>query len=212
MVTAPSIRAEAARAAGSRVARAAGPSTRRPTASSPEADIDPELLRATQSYLECRSFCLPPWPELSAAWDQFYDSYAPLLRRFALSLRVPRDSVDDCVQLAWVELLGKLPAFDYDPRRGRFCSWLFSIVRSKAVDLRRRRTKHLTETLPADWEEALPDRDADPAAWFERHAEQEGCGMCWPNSATRPRSAATGLRSCAGWRAGRSRRPRTAWG
>jgi RNA polymerase sigma factor (sigma-70 family) len=136
-------------------------------------DFDVELLRRTQAYLECQSGGGTPGRELSAAWERFFAAYDPLIRRLADRFKVPRGSRDDCAQLVWLALIQKLPAFRYDPARGRFRSWLASIVRGKAIDLRRRQVRHPSDSLSAHPEASLPGRDDDPAVSYERRCRRE---------------------------------------
>ncbi len=138
--------------------------------SSNNGDIDLELLQNTQAYLECRSQRRTPDCHLVEAWDQFYDTCDPLIRRFAGAWRVPEADLNDCVQQVWVELVGKLR--HYDPRRGRFRSWLYTLVHSRVTDLLRDRVHHPTGTLSSEMEERLCGRDSDPAAECERRWER----------------------------------------
>jgi RNA polymerase sigma-70 factor (ECF subfamily) len=86
---------------------------------------------------------------------------------------VPRDSHDDCVQQVWVEVVKKLPGFRYDPRRGRFLTWLNRIIRGKAIDLRRRRSCHPVHNLTARQQADLPGTETDPAAAYEGRRQRE---------------------------------------
>jgi RNA polymerase sigma-70 factor (ECF subfamily) len=135
--------------------------------------IDPQLLHDTQAYLKCRSQKQPPASASSTAWEEFYRLYRPLLRRFALACGVRQDELSDCLQEVWTELVKHLPDFHYDPRRGHFRAWLYTIVHSKAVDLIRRRMRHPTPNLSCHAEAALEGREVDPAADYERHCRQE---------------------------------------
>ena len=136
-------------------------------------DIDPVLLQNTRSYLVGRLLKLNPKGELLTAWEQFYRIYNPVLRRFAIRCYVPKASLDDCIQQVWFELVRKLRDFKFDPARGRFSSWLYRLVRSRAIDLLRNETSHATETLPAQAAARLPSREADPAISYECRSQRE---------------------------------------
>jgi RNA polymerase sigma-70 factor (ECF subfamily) len=110
---------------------------------------------------------------LAEAWGQFYRTYDPLLRRFAHACRVPPADLNDCLQEVWADLVRKLPAFRYDPGRGRFESWLWAFVHGEAADLLRRRARRLTECLDSQEGASLGGRDADPATDYERQCQQE---------------------------------------
>ncbi len=136
-------------------------------------DIDLELIQQTQAYLECLSRQQQPDLNLRLAWERFYDLYHPLLRRFALASHLARADVHDCVQDVWKEIVRSLPTFAYDPRRGRFRTWLYSLVRCKAIDLLRRRNKHAAESLNGQEGTGLHEPAPDPSADSERQDERE---------------------------------------
>ena len=148
----------------------------RPT-SSPRAgrpdEISPRLVADTQTYLNCLSQQHPPSPPLVEAWERLYQLCGPLIRQFVLACRVPRADLGDCLQEVWAELVRALRSFHYDPWRGRFSSWLYSLVRSKAVDLIRRRNRRPAGSLPDSAADALADPGTDPAAAWDRRSLQE---------------------------------------
>jgi RNA polymerase sigma-70 factor (ECF subfamily) len=130
------------------------------------------MLQETQAYLECRFCHGTPHASWVEAWERFFQACDPLVRRFARACRVPRADLDDCVQEVWAELVRRLRSLRYDPRRGRFRTWLYTIVHSKATDLLRRRLRHPTESLGAR-AGALGSREGDPAAEGERRGQRE---------------------------------------
>jgi RNA polymerase sigma-70 factor (ECF subfamily) len=138
-----------------------------------EGEFDLDLLWRTQAYLRCQSAGGDPGRELTAAWERFFATYDPVIRRLADQFQVPRGSRDDCAQLVWLVLIKKLPAFRYDPTRGRFRTWLRRVIFGKAIDLRRRHRLLPAGSLSARAEAALPGRDADPAADYERRCRSE---------------------------------------
>ena len=141
----------------------------------PLAERQPLLrwLEDARSYLECRARRQAPGPHLAHAWECFYQRCAALLRRYARACRVPPADLEDCLQAVWAELVGALPTFRYEPGRGLFRSWLFALVRARAVDLLRRRLRRPTERIRSRTGAALRSREADPAAACERQAERE---------------------------------------
>jgi RNA polymerase sigma factor (sigma-70 family) len=135
-------------------------------------DIDRDLLQKTQAYLECQSKRLPAdWP-LRKAWEQFYDAYAPLIRRFAAGCGVRNVDLDDCVQQVLIEVVRRLGNFRHDPERARFRSWLYALVHRRAADLLRYRLRHPTEPLSEVAAAELRARDGDPAAAYERQRQR----------------------------------------
>jgi RNA polymerase sigma-70 factor (ECF subfamily) len=135
-------------------------------------DLDAGLLQDTQAYLECRFGHGTPRASWAEAWERFFQVCDPLVRRFARACRVSQADLDDCVQEVWAELVTLVRGRRYDPRRGRFRTWLYTIVHSKATDLLRRRLRHPTEGLGAR-AAALGSREGDPAAEGERRSQQE---------------------------------------
>jgi RNA polymerase sigma-70 factor, ECF subfamily len=136
-------------------------------------DIDPDLLRNTQAYLEsrCRRQC--PNQAAKEAWDQFYRIYGSRLNQFARRYRLQPAELNDCLQEVWRELVVLLRTFHYDPGRGRFDGWLRTLVRSKATDLVRHRSRHPTESLDGHGQEGLLCRDPDPAITCQKQCEQQ---------------------------------------
>jgi RNA polymerase sigma factor (sigma-70 family) len=138
-----------------------------PVASSNQDDIDPELLHKTQAYLDClRSRRSPPWHSITA-WHKFYGVYDPLIRRLAVACGARAVDLDDCVQEVWIALVTRLGGFCPDSHRGRFRSWLYCLVQSKAADLVRRRTRHPLDRLTPELEIALFGSACDPAPEYE---------------------------------------------
>jgi RNA polymerase sigma-70 factor (ECF subfamily) len=76
-------------------------------------------------------------PDDRGAWDRFVELYAPLIRLWAGTCRVPEGDRDDVVQDVFAALAGALPTFQYDPSR-RFRGYLFTVTRSRANDWHRR--------------------------------------------------------------------------
>jgi RNA polymerase sigma factor (sigma-70 family) len=136
-------------------------------------DIDPQLLLDTQAYLQDRLLGRTPRGPWIEAWERFYQTYTPLIRRFTLACRVPAADLNDCVQEVWAALVRILPDFDYHQQRGQFRSWLYTIVHGKAVDLLRRQMRHQVARLSSQIAAALCDRDDDPATEYERQCRRE---------------------------------------
>jgi RNA polymerase sigma factor (sigma-70 family) len=81
--------------------------------------------------------------------------------------------LSDCLQEVWLALIMSLRVFRYDPKRGRFHSWLFALVHSKAIDLARQKCRHPSESLSGREEIVPAGEDADPLASCERKHRQE---------------------------------------
>ncbi len=80
-------------------------------------------------------------PRDGVAWGEFVDVYAPLvygyLRRHGLQDADAADLTQDVLR-AVANSVGRL---DYDPRRGSFRAWLFTIVRNKLRNFRSSRQR-----------------------------------------------------------------------
>ncbi len=62
------------------------------------------------------------------AWAEFHDRYADLIRGFASRQGVQPADCDDVLQEALVALTKALPSFNYDPAKGKFRSYLKTVV------------------------------------------------------------------------------------
>ena len=95
----------------------------------------------------------------SAEWARFVELYAPVIRAFigARGDVVPSD-VDDVVQEIFVRLVNVLRTGTYRPEKGRFRTYLGTMVRRLLID-RHRRTlaRGAGEIVPADDVELLSE-------------------------------------------------------
>ena len=124
-----------------------------------------DLLALTQEYLVQQEARRPSDCRCRAAWERFYEIHRRKIRAFAFTCGVENADVVDCEQEVWRELLVRLPTFQIDLSRGQFDSWLFAIVRSKAIDLFRTRKSQSKEN--ADHLDRCFDRRHDPASHVE---------------------------------------------
>jgi hypothetical protein len=71
-------------------------------------DAERRLLQDTQGYLLSRTnrAAENSFPQ---AWDRFYATYNPLVRRVAQSCRVRGADLDDCAQEIWLEIIRNQP-------------------------------------------------------------------------------------------------------
>lgn len=76
----------------------------------------------------------------AAGWERFVRLYTPLLLAWAKRAGVPDADAPDLVQDVFAVLWQKLPAFRYDPARGRFRGWLRTVTLNRWRELARRRT------------------------------------------------------------------------
>ena len=132
------------------------------------------LLLDAQEYLRKLLDEKAPDSLLAASWETFYGVYDDLIRRFVVSQGVPKSDVDDCVQEVWTEIASRLDSFDRPPHRPGLRAWLYALVRNKAADVFRRRSRRKTDSLDGDSVlRAEPaDTQADPATQYELNWEQ----------------------------------------
>jgi RNA polymerase sigma factor (sigma-70 family) len=122
------------------------------------------------------------------AWAQFVDLYAPVVYGYARKRGLQDADAADLTQAVLSRVAAHVGRFDYDPRRGGFRAWLFTIVRSRLCDeLRGRRngtgqgsgdtgTQRLLEAQPAPAED-------ESAAWEREY--QRGL-FTWAAAQVRP--------------------------
>ncbi len=65
------------------------------------------------------------------AWSQFVEVYAPLVYGFARKHGLQDADAADLTQDVLQAVSGGIRRLDYDPRRGTFRGWLFTVVRNK---------------------------------------------------------------------------------
>jgi RNA polymerase sigma factor (sigma-70 family) len=124
-------------------------------------------------------------PEDRRAWSEFVELYGPLLFNFCANPGLQRADVEDVVQEALRSIASAIQRFEYDPEKGTFRSWLFTIVRSKMNNHFRKGAKRehgtgrstvmrMIEETPSDTEEA--DWDVE----YHRHVFKWAAGQVKP--------------------------------
>ena len=99
------------------------------------------------------------------SWSEFVALYEPLLRAFARKKGMRPHDGEDVVQVIFVSLLRKLPA--YDRSRGRFRTWLWQIARNAVVDYWR---KEKSLATAEDQKKAMPVEGPDEEdEWNREH-------------------------------------------
>jgi RNA polymerase sigma factor (sigma-70 family) len=79
----------------------------------------------------------------SEAWRQFLGLYAPVVYGFARKRGLQDADAADLMQDVLRSVVAAAPRLDYDPSRGSFRGWLFTVTRNKVFNFltsRRRRT------------------------------------------------------------------------
>lgn len=109
------------------------------------------------------------------AWRQFYELYSPLLARYAAARGLSREDIEDVQATCYEAIVRQIQDFEYDPARGRFKSWLKTLVSRRVADLlRRRRERHLrSEAL-----RQVQDGGEGPDEVWEQHWKQQHLKYC----------------------------------
>ncbi|MEM6688999.1 MAG: sigma-70 family RNA polymerase sigma factor [Planctomycetota bacterium] len=63
-----------------------------------------------------------------AAWEQFVNQYGPMIHQWCLHWKLQEADACDVTQMLLVKLFRTLREFEYDPRKGRFRSWLKTVT------------------------------------------------------------------------------------
>jgi len=124
---------------------------------------DPQLLLRTQAYLKARADNCEPGSAQREAWDRFFKIYDPFVRRSVAAWHLRPWDTEECVQLAWVEIVRKLPDLKFDPQLGTFRGWLAKIIRCQVCDfLAGEKRRRFSESTIEEF--VLPgDESNDPA-------------------------------------------------
>jgi RNA polymerase sigma-70 factor (ECF subfamily) len=114
-------------------------------------------------------------PRDGDAWRQFVELYAPVVYGYARQQGLQDADAADLTQNVLGAVAGAIGRLEYDPERGAFRNWLFTVVRHKLSDQRSARenrarasgdpdTRQLLEQVPAP---GLPEGEWE-AEWEQR--------------------------------------------
>ena len=109
------------------------------------------------------------------AWSQFVELYAPLVYGFARKHGLQDADAADLTQDVLQAVSGGIRRFDYDPRRGSFRGWLFTVVRNKLRDFLAAQKRPGRATGDSDAQhrlQELPAREEDQTAWWDQEYDQ----------------------------------------
>lgn len=79
--------------------------------------------------------------EDAAAWERFVELYTPLVFQFARKRGLQEADAADVAQDVMKSVAGAIQKFDYEPARGGFRNWLFTVTRSKLNNFLSRQQK-----------------------------------------------------------------------
>ncbi len=107
-------------------------------------------------------------PQDEEAWRQFVDLYAPLVYGYARKQGLQDADAADLTQQVLGAVVGAVGRLDYDPKRGAFRNWLFTIARHKLANWNAacgNKMRGSGDTRTQQFLERCPDRDDAEAVW-----------------------------------------------
>jgi len=104
------------------------------------------------------------------AWAQFVEIYGPVIYDYGRRHGLQDADAADLTQEVLRVVAGAAGTFAYDPGKGLFRSWLFTVARTKRIDLAVRLARYPRgsgDSSVAGQLEAVPDRgdDSEEAEW-----------------------------------------------
>jgi RNA polymerase sigma-70 factor (ECF subfamily) len=122
------------------------------------------------------------------AWSQFVAVYAPLIYGYARKHGLQDHDAADLTQEVLTRVARGVRGLDYDPQRGSFRAWLFTVVRRALLNFRTGQCRHPQGSGDSGVLECLsqhpaPDSCAEEA--WDRDYEQQL--FVWASSQVRPR-------------------------
>ncbi len=110
------------------------------------------------------------------AWQRFVKLYAPLVYGFARKRGLQDCDAADLTQDVLRSVAAAAGRFHYDPRRGTFHGWLFTVVYNKLQDFRTRQSKQRWRSGDSGIQERLEKEAApsenDTAYWAQEYERQ----------------------------------------
>jgi RNA polymerase sigma-70 factor (ECF subfamily) len=107
-------------------------------------------------------------PRDHEAWTTFVNVYSPLVRRYCARKGMQAADAADVAQEVMSRVAKSIPAFDYDPGRGRFRAWFGTLVAHQiATHLAKVRKSPAPASLAAD----VPDTVNPDPLWNHEFTE-----------------------------------------
>jgi RNA polymerase sigma-70 factor (ECF subfamily) len=107
-------------------------------------------------------------PRDRSAWGEFVEIYAPLVYAMARRLGLQDADAADLAQDVLRSVSRSIGRLDYDPRKGSFRSWLFTVTRNALnsyFEAQKRSPRGSGDSSVQAWLEARPDPATESAAW-----------------------------------------------
>ena len=114
------------------------------------------------------------------AWREFVQLYGPVVYRFARNRGLQDADAADLMQDVLRSVARNAPRMEYDPKRGTFRGWLYTVTRNKIYNFlngQRHRPRGTGDTDAHERLDATPARDTDgPEADWEREYQRRLSG------------------------------------
>ena len=125
-------------------------------------------------------------PRDGAAWGEFVDLYAPLVYGYLRKQGLQDADAADLCQDVLTAVAGAVGRLEYDPARGAFRNWLFTLVRHKVSNWRRARRNRPDEGDGPGSRKVLEQHPAPETAEAEWEAEWQRRVFAWACEQVRP--------------------------
>lgn len=109
------------------------------------------------------------------AWSQFVELYAPLIYGFARKQGLQDADAADVTQEVLRTVSAAAKALEYDPKRGSFRGWLFTVCRTRLLNFvgsRQRLTPGTGDTAMQGVLQEVPSEDAGLSSLWEQDYER----------------------------------------
>jgi RNA polymerase sigma-70 factor (ECF subfamily) len=111
-------------------------------------------------------------PQDRLAWGEFVQVYAPLIHSYGRHRGLQDADAADLAQDVLRCVARRAPDFQYDPARGSFRGWLFTVTRNEIRKLAARHARQTSgsgESAVRQVLEQQPDDSADEEAWTREY-------------------------------------------
>ena len=114
-------------------------------------------------------------PRDQMAWEQFVDLYTPLVYGFARKKRLQDADAADIAQDVLTSVAQQMRQWEFDPERGSFRGWLFTIARNRIRNWKSSAARRLDGSGGDDHHEVLQaqaEPESDEADWDAEYAQR----------------------------------------
>jgi RNA polymerase sigma factor (sigma-70 family) len=110
-------------------------------------------------------------PSNQLAWQELDARCRPIMLGVARRIGLSHEEAEDAVQATMVNFLRAYREGRYLRQRGRLSAFLITILRSRAIDARRRAARHGAPAAPAEAIEQISEQDVG-RIWMSERQEQ----------------------------------------